>query len=82
MAFGKNRGSSRLHGNNLDLGVLFLQICARTGNRSASTYTSNQDVHFALGCLPNFGTSSCLMNGGVGGIGELAGNKGVRNFLG
>ena len=77
-AAGDDRGFLRLDRHHFDGGFARLQSLAYAGKRSAGANAGNDDVDFAIRVFPNFLRGCFFMNGGIGRIVELAGDKGMR----
>ena len=68
---GEQRGVLGLHGDNLNVGVLLLQVLTRTGDGAAGTDAGHENVDLAVGSFPNLGAGGLVVNGGVSLVGEL-----------
>ena len=77
----QHRGGGRLDGNDLDGGVLALQVLANAGHGAAGADTCNKDIDLAVGVLPDLGAGGALVGVGVGRVHKLAGHKAVGNLL-
>lgn len=61
-AFAQHRGDCRLHGHDLYIRILVLQIFANTSDCAAGTYTSDKNINFIIGIFPDFRAGRCLAN--------------------
>ena len=77
-ALRQHRRTGRLYSNNLNIGILRLQVFAYTGNSTACTNASNKDVNLAFSILPDFRTGRRSMRCRISRISELARDKAVR----
>ena len=80
-ALAQHGGAGRLHGHHLHVGVLLFQVFANAGHGAAGAHTGNENIHLAIGILPDFRAGGCLVNGGIGGVYKLAGDEATRDFL-
>src|SRR6185312_7938153 len=79
--FGQQR-PIRVHGPDLDGGILFLEVHGCSGDGAAGTRGDNQVRHFAVGLLPDLGPRSFIVREPVGEVIVLIGVKGVRDLPG
>ena len=79
-ALGEHGGSGRFHGHHLDGRVLRLQIGPGARKRAAGAHAGHEDVHHAIGVLPDLRASGTLVHGRIRRVGELRGNERVRNL--
>ena len=82
LAAGKNRGGGRLHRNNLNIGVLRLEVRAYTGERAARADARNENIDLAVRVCPDFRAGRLQMYRRVCRVRELARNVAVRGLLG
>ena len=61
-AFAQHRGDCRLHGHDLYIRILILQIFANTSDCAAGTCTSDKNINFIIGIFPDFRAGRCLAN--------------------
>lgn len=54
LAAGENRGGSRFHRDNLNIGVLRLEVRAYTGERAARADACNENIELAVRVCPDF----------------------------
>ena len=80
-ALAQHGRAGRLHSHHLDSGILALEILAHAGDRAAGADAGHKDVNLAVGISPNLRAGSGLVDSGVCGINELAGDKAARNLL-
>ena len=80
-ALAEHRRAGRFNSHDLHVRVLFLEVFAHTGNRTARTYAGHEDVHLAIGIFPDFGTRGRLVGSRVGRVHELARDEAIRDFL-
>ena len=81
-ALGQDRGAGGLDRHDLDVGVLALEVFAHAGQRTAGADARNEDVHGAVGVVPDLGACGRAVRGGVRGVGELTGDEAVRRLGG
>ena len=77
---GENCRGSRLHGNNLDVGILRFQILTDTGNGAAGTNTGYKSVDCAVGILPDLRAGGAAVDRRIGGIDKLTRHKAVGDL--
>ena len=80
-AGGEHGGGCGFNRNDLDGGVLGLQILTDAGDRAACADARDKDVHLAVGVVPDLGTRGCKVRGGVRRVDKLPGDKAVRDLL-
>ena len=80
-AFREHRRILRLYCYDLHARVLFLEKSTCTGDRSACSYTCDEDINFTVEVFPDLGTCRCLMHGRVCRVGELRWDQAVRDLL-
>ena len=81
-ACGEDGRGSRLHGDDLDIGILGFQILANAGDGAAGTYTGYESVDRAVGVLPDLRAGSAAMDRRIGGVDKLTGHKAVGDLPG
>ena len=81
-AFGQDRRACRFDGDDLDGGILLLEVRARARHRAAGADARDEDVDRAVGVRPDFGTGRGLMDRRIRRVDELAGQKAVRHLVG
>ena len=81
LALGEHRGGGGLDGDDLNLGVLLLEELAHAGHSAAGADAGDEDVDLAVGVIPDLGAGRGLVDGGVGGVHELAGDNAVGGLL-
>ena len=74
-------GGGWLHGDDLYVGILLFQVFADTGDSTARTYTSYEDVNLAVGVSPYLRTGGRIVLGGVGGVLKLLQDDGTGNTI-
>ena len=77
-ALGKHGRTGRLDGDDADLRILAFQIRARAADGAARADARDENVHFSVRILPDFGACGAFVRGGIGGFGKLPGDKAVR----
>ena len=81
-AFGQYGRVCRFQRNDFHVGILFFQVFAGARHRAAGADARDKDVNLAVGVLPDFGACGGFMDGRVGRVHKLSGDKAVGNFLG
>ena len=77
----QHRALCRLHRHDAHGGILRLQILGHAGQRAAGAHARHEDVHLAVGILPDFGAGGAAVHGGVGRVGKLVGDQAARDLL-
>ena len=75
---GQDGRACGLYGNDLHVGVLVLEVFTHAGDRTAGADACHEDVHLAIGIVPDLGAGGGAVCGGIGHVGELAGNEAAR----
>ena len=81
-ALREHRGARRLDRDDLDVRIPALQILAHAGERAACTDARNKDIDLTVGVLPDLRPRRLEVRGGIGLVGELAGDEAVRRLGG
>ena len=82
LSLADDRGRSGFHPDDPDAGIVGFQSFACAGDCSAGPNARNKEVDFPIGILPDFLGGGRPMCSGVCRVGKLAGDKGIRDFLG
>lgn len=85
LAAGEDGGVDRLDADDFEARLLLLEIPAGAGDGAAGPDARDENVDGARGVVPDFRAGARAMNGRVGRVRELAGQRGarrVRNDLG
>ena len=82
MALGEHGGIRGLNADDLDIRVFLLEILACAGQGAAGADACEEDIHLAVGVVPNLGAGGIVVLLGIGRVGELAGDEAVGNLLG
>ena len=75
---GRGRGLDR---DDPDGGILLLEIGADARDRAARADAGDKDIDFSVRVRPDLRTGRRLVDGGVGRVDELAGDKGLGQFF-
>ena len=81
VTLGEDGGVGGLDRDDLDIGILLLQIFARAGNGAAGADSGDEDIDLAVGIAPDLRACVSFVDGGVLGVYELTGNEARGNFL-
>ena len=82
VALAQDRRGRRLHGHDLDLRALGLQVLADTRHSAAGADARNKDVHIAVRILPDLRAGRRAVDRRVGRVDKLAGDKAVGDLRG
>ena len=82
VALAEHRRTCRLNGNDLDVRIPALEVLAHAGERAARTDARNKDIDLTVGVLPYLRPRRLEVRGGIGLVGELAGDEAVRRLGG
>ena len=82
LAAGEDRGGSRFHRDNLNIGVLRLEVRAYTGERAARADACNENIDLTVRVCPDFRAGRLQVHRRVGRVRELARNVAVWGLLG
>ena len=79
LAAGEQGRGGGLHGHNPHVGVLLLQVAAHACNGAAGTYAGHEDVHLAVGIVPDLWAGGAVVGPGIGGGIKLTGQEAARD---
>ena len=74
----EDRRARGLDRDDVDVGVAGLEVATHAGDGTAGAHACDEDVDRPIGVLPDLGAGRGLMGGGVGRVGELAGDPALR----
>ena len=80
-ALAQHGGGGGLHSHHLDIGILALEVLANAGHGAAGANACHKDIYLTIGILPDLGAGGLDVCLRVGGVHELAGDKGIGNLL-
>ena len=81
VTFSNDGGLGGLGTEDLDLGILLLEVLASARDGATGTDTGDDGVDLALGIVPDLLTSAIMMDRRISGVIELAGQDGTGGIL-